>query len=319
MRYRSLGRSGLECSEISLGTWAFNSAVYGQVSEEDAIRTVRAALDAGITLFDTAPLYGTRERDGVAEEILGRGLGRDRDQVLISTKFGRRPTEGNRADFRGAVAVQSVEESLQRLNTDHIDVLFFHSPFSSEEIADDVWDGLDRLRREGKVRCVGHSISRFAETESMARHWAADGRIDAVQVVYSLLNREARQLIADLGEQGVGVVAREALANGYLSGRVKGDTVFPQGTLNARHTAAEVAARVDQVERLGFLVRDEVESMPQAAMRWALDNPAISTVLTGARIPDEVVECAGASDLGGYTDAELSRADEVHERDFEAA
>ena len=86
MKTRVLGRTKLECSEVALGTWAFNSVVYGPVAVGDAHRTVRRALDEGITLFDTAPLYGTRERDGIAEEVLGQALGADRDGVLISRR-----------------------------------------------------------------------------------------------------------------------------------------------------------------------------------------------------------------------------------------
>ena len=142
---------------IGLGTWAFNSAVYGVVEEAAAVEAISAARDAGINFFDTAPLYGNSERDGIAEEILGRGLRRGRGEVVISTKFGRKPTEGNRPNFCAAHARQSVEESLQRLGTDYIDVLFFHSPFAAGEIDDDIWEELDRLKEGGKVRWVGHS------------------------------------------------------------------------------------------------------------------------------------------------------------------
>ena len=319
MKTRVLGRTGLECSEVALGTWAFNSVVYGPVDVGEAHATVRRALDEGITLFDTAPLYGTPERDGIAEEVLGQALGADRDRVLISTKFGRRATQANRADFNAANVIASVDESLARLGTDRIDLLFFHSPFGSDEIADDVWEALVRVRERGKVRAVGHSISKFADTQDMARQWAQEGRTDVIQVVYSLLNREATALIGDLAAQGVGVVARESLANGFLSGAVTRDTLFPEGSLNARYSRQEVAARVDQVERLSFLVRGSVASLPQAAMRWVLDNPGISSVLTGARSAAQVADCAEAAGLPGYSAVELARAQDVHRQDFPAA
>ncbi|MDA0335513.1 MAG: aldo/keto reductase [bacterium] len=319
MKTRILGRTGLHCSEVALGTWAFNSVVYGPVADGAAQETVRCALDQGITLFDTAPLYGTRERDGIAEEVLGRALGADRENVLISTKFGRRATRGNVADFNAANVRSSVDESLARLGTDHIDVLFFHSPFGPDDIDDDVWQALDDVREQGKVRAIGHSISKFAETQDMAREWVLAGRVDVIQVVYSLLNREATALIRDLAAAGAGIVAREALANGFLSGAVTRDTVFPAGSLNARYSREDVAARVAQVERLEFLVRDPVAALPQAALRWVLDNPAVSSVLTGARNAAEVVDCGCAAGLPGYHPAELAQAWAVHERDFPAA
>lgn len=319
MRYRPLGRTGLQCSEVSLGTWAFNSVVYGPLAAGSARETVRQALEVGVTLFDTAPLYGSRKRDGIAEEVLGRALGADRERVLISTKFGRRATAANRPDFNAANVVASVEESLTRLGTDRIDVLFFHSPFGAEEIEADVWEGLTRVREQGKVRFVGHSISMFAATEGLARRWAADGGIDVIQVVYSLLNREATGLIAELAGQGIGVIAREALANGFLSGAITRDTVFPEGSLHARLSRDEIATRVERVEALSFLVRDPVRSLPQAALRWVLDDAGVSSVLTGARNRHEVVDCAAASEVAPYSDGERQRAADLHRGDIPAA
>jgi aryl-alcohol dehydrogenase-like predicted oxidoreductase len=319
MKYRTLGRTGLRCSEVGLGTWAFASRAYGDVDERDAINAIRAALDAGVNFFDTAPLYGTSERDGVSEEILGRGLGADRSRVIVSTKFGRNSTGNAAPNFHAKRARESVEQSLRRLATDHIDVLFFHSPFHPNEIHDDVWNALSNLKAEGKVRYIGHSISMFNDTQQMAREWAAEGRIDVIQVVYSLLNREATRLINDLGRAGIGVVARESLANGFLSGTITKETIFPPNNLNSRYSREEIADRVDQVERLSFLVRGEIKSMPQAAMRWVLDNRNISLVLTGAKNTEELLDCVAAAAASSYTAEELTRADEVHTKDFQAA
>lgn len=319
MKYRSLGRTQIECSAFGLGTWAFNSAVYGDVDERAALDTIAAALDIGVNFFDTAPLYGNKERDGIAEEILGKGLRGARDKAVVSSKFGRKPTEGNKANFYGAYARQSVEESLQRLGTDYIDVLFFHSPFGPEEINDDVWQSLAELKTEGKVRFIGHSISKFAETQEMAKAWAQERKIDVIQVVYSLLNREAAGLIADLGREGVGIVARESLANGFLSGGVRRDTVFPAGTLNARYSREEVIERVERVEALSFLVRPPIQSMPQAALRWVLDDAHVSLVLAGAKTPTEVRDGAEAVSAPSFSNEELARAAVLHTGDFSAA
>jgi aryl-alcohol dehydrogenase-like predicted oxidoreductase len=286
MKYRTLGRTGLRCSEIGLGTWAFASQVYGEVTESDALNTIKAALDAGVNFFDTAPLYGTSKRDGVAEEILGK---------------------------------TSVEESLHRLGTDHIDILFFHSPFSPDEIHDDVWGALNDLRDQGKIRFIGHSISMFQDTQQMARDWADERKIDVIQVVYSLLNREATKLIEDLGRNNIGIVARESLANGFLSGKLTKNATFASNNLNARYSREEIIERVEQVERLSFLIRNDIHSMPQAAMRWVLNNTSISLVLSGAKNPHEILECAAASDAEYYTSEEIERAALLHHKDFQAA
>jgi aryl-alcohol dehydrogenase-like predicted oxidoreductase len=319
MQYRVLGRSGLRVSEIGQGTWAFASHSYGDVSEDAARATIDTALEAGINFFDTAPLYGDENEDGIAETILGRALGKRRDQAVISTKFGRNPTDGCRPAFHAQRLRQSVDDSLRRLNTDRLDVLFFHSPFSPDEINDDIWEALDEVKRAGKVLAVGHSISMFRETQQMARDWAAERRIDVIQVVLSLLNREAAALIADLGRQGIGVVARESLANGFLTGAVTRETVFPPNNLNSRYSREEIAERVEQVERLGFLVRGEIKTVAQAAMRWVLDQPGVTLVLTGAKNAQEAADCAAASDAAPYSAEELAKARTLHRKDYPGA
>jgi aryl-alcohol dehydrogenase-like predicted oxidoreductase len=319
MNTRTLGRTGLKVSEIGLGTWAFNSRIYGEVDHREAIRSIRTALDLGINFFDTAPLYGVGQEDGVAERVLGQGLGVDRDRAILSTKFGRNPSmEGTH--FNGRRARESVEESLQRLGTDRIDILFFHSPFGPHEIDDDVWAVLNDLKKAGKIRATGHSISLFKETQGMAREWARDRRIDVIQVVLSLMNREAMPLIHDLGAAGIGIVARECLANGFLSGTITEDTVFPEGSLNARYSRKEIAERAGYAEALKrVLVRGEVTTLPRAALRWALDQPYVSLALTGAKNVDELRDGALASDAKPYSEWELEKVEALHIKDYSAA
>lgn len=320
MKYRKLGRTGLNISEISLGTWAFGNNVYGGVAEKEGVNTIHAGIDLGINIFDTAPQYGTDKQDGVAEIVLGKALKGKRDKVHISSKFGRNPCiEGGRSLFYKSRVIDSVEESLQRLQTDYIDVLFFHSPFSPDEIKDDVWEGIEQVKKQGKVRFVGHSISMFHQTENMAKLWAKEDKIDVIQVVLSLMNRESQKLIEELQEYPIGVFARECLANGFLSGAITKETVFAEGTLNARYSRKELAERVDQVNAFNFLMRDDITNMPQAALRWVLDQKGISTVLSGAKNIFELKGAVSASDAKSFTEEELKLAKELLEKDFEAA
>ena len=319
MNYRSIGKTGIKTSEVGAGTWAFASGAYGNVTDTDALETIRLALDSGITLFDTAPLYGNSEQDGISEEILGRGLEADRNKVLISTKFGRRSTQRAAPNFHAQGVCQSVEDSLNRLATDHIDILFFHSPFSADDIHDDIWAALTDLKDQGKIRVIGHSISKFEDTQQMARDWAAERKIDVIQVVYSLMNRESSNLIHDLGGQGIGIFARESLANGFLSGTITRDTVFANNNLNKRYDRNEINERVDYIENLSYLIRDPVKNMPQAALRWVLDNTNVSLVLSGAKNSAELKDAIAASDHSPFTDAEHKQANKIHPRDFQAA
>jgi len=319
MNYRTLGRTGLHCSEVGLGTWAFASQIYGSVDRSDAEKTVGRALDEGINFFDTSPLYGDSHRNGISEEVLGKALGARLGSVIISTKFGRYSTDGAAPNFHAQRAYESVEGSLRRLGRDHVDILFFHSPFGPHNIHDDVWGALADLKDQGKVRFIGHSISMFQDTQGMAREWASERKIDVIQVVYSLMNRESADLISDLAADGVGIVARESLANGFLSGVITKETEFPEGHLNARYSRQEIAERVDYVNELSFLIRDPIQSVPQAAYRWVLDNPHVSLVLSGASNVDQLIEVTAVSDLPGYSKDELLRANDIHTKDFQAA
>lgn len=320
MNYRTLGRTNLKTSEIGLGTWAFGNNVYGGVDEKDGIATIHRAIELGVNYLDTAPQYGTDKQDGVAEIVLGKAIKDRRDKVIVSTKFGRNPCiAGGSSQFYKSRIIDSVEESLKRLQTDHIDVLFFHSPFSPDEINDDVWEGVEAVKKAGKVRFVGHSISMFHQTEDMARLWAKEDKIDLVQVVLSLMNRESQQLINELAKYPVGVVARECLANGFLAGVFKKDTIFKEGTLNARYSRAELAERIDQVDKFKYLLRNDITNMPQAALRWVLDQNGVSTVLSGAKNIFELEGAVSASLAGSFTADELALAKELLEKDFEAA
>lgn len=321
MKYRTLGRTGLSVSEVSLGTWSFGAPVYGGVTSSDAHAAIRGALDLGINLFDTAPLYGTAEEDGIAEKVLGQALSTDRDSVIIATKFGRYPTRGHLNTFYSAAGVtQSVEDSLRRLGTDRLDVLFFHSPFGPEQIEDDVWSALDALKASGKVRFVGHSVSLPDQTSEMTREWARDGRIDVVQLVWSLMNRENAALIDDLAAMNVGIFARESLANGFLAGVYTPETTFPAGHLNARYSREEIAERVAIAEAYReALVSGEITSLAQAALRWVLEHPGIATVLAGSSRLNEIADCAQASDAAPFTTAQLDQANTLHTKDFPPA
>lgn len=322
MNYRQLGRTGLSVSEVSLGTWAFGSPfIYGSVNEGEAHRAIRGALDAGINFFDTAPLYGTKEADGIAEQVLGAGLGTDRDKVTIATKFGRYHSRVHTNElFDGETVTWSVEQSLRRLGTDRLDVLFFHSPTHPDKIKDDVWSALEKLKQTGKVRFIGLSCGFIKDTAEMTKSWADTGLIDVAQIAYSLTYREWEPIINHLGEKGVGIVARESLANGFLAGVFTKDIVFPAGSLNSRYPREEIAERVELADRyMKILVRGDINSLAAAAMRWVIDNPHISTVLSGSRKLDEILDCATASAAAPYSADEIAAARALHTKDFSPA
>lgn len=320
MNYRTLGRTGLNVSEIALGTWALGSRIYGQVDEGAPEKLIQGAIDRGINFFDTAPLYGTKETDGVSETILGNGLGAQRGKVIVSTKFGRTSSNVIPGRFFAAEARSSCEASLQRIGVETLDVFFFHSPFTPEEIHDDVWAELVELKAEGKIRFIGHSVSMFEDTAPMSARWMKDGLIDIIQVVLSPFNREARSLIETAVACDCGVVARECLANGFLSGAIREDTVFPEGSLNARYPREEIGERVAYANQLASaMLGAEIETLVQATYRWVLDQPGVSLALSGAKDMSELEDPVKACGFSPMSEAVLESVEEMHLKDFGAA
>lgn len=317
MKTRRLGRAGLEVSEIGLGTWALGSSVYGDVERSASETLIQGSIDKGINFFDTAPLYGSKSVDGIAETVLGAGLGARRDEVVISTKFGRTATDVMPGRFTAEEARKSCEASLLRLGREYIDLLFFHSPFGPSEIDDDVWAELDKLRAEGKVRSLGHSVSMYEDTREMSAGWMRERKIDAIQVVLSPFNRETRPLIEVARELDCGVVARECMANGFLSGAIRRETTFPEGSLNARYSREEIAERVDYAEALKeALLGGEVRTLPEATYRWVLDQPGVSLALSGAKSLGELEDSIRASQLSSFSPEVLERCEALHRQDF---
>jgi len=320
MNYRTLGRTGLKVSEIGLGTWALGTSIYGDVEKGAPDALIGSAIETGINFFDTAPLYGSKDVDGTAETVLGKALGDRRSSVLISSKFGRTATNVMPGRFTSLEVLASCEASLRRMKCETIDLLFFHSPFSPEEIGDDVWEGLGKLRESGKIRYIGHSVSMFADTAEMSATWMRDRKIDVVQVVLSPFNRETRSLIDTAISCNCGVIARECLANGFLSGAINRDTVFPEGSLNSRYSREEIAERAAYAEQLSSaMVNGEVKSLPQATYRWVLDQPGISLALSGAKHPGELADPVEASGLSPLSNEILDRVETLHPHDFGAA
>lgn len=320
MKRRSLGKTGLECSEIGLGTWALGSRIYGETDDRKALELIQGAVDQGVNFFDTAPLYGSKTEDGVAETVLGKGLGAHLNEVIISTKFGRTATDVVPGRFHASEARKSCEASLRRLGRESIDLFFFHSPFSPDEIHDDVWEELSRLKSEGKIKHIGHSVSIYEQTAEMSAQWMRDRRIEAIQVVLGPFNRETRPLIQTAIEEGCGVVARECLANGFLSGAISKDTVFPEGSLNARYSREEIAERVEYAEQLrSILQTGPIQTLPEATYRWVLDQPGVSLALSGAKNLAELEDCLTASAKPAYSQDTLQAAEAAHKKDFPPA
>ena len=289
-----LGSCGLETSRVGLGTWAIGGWMWGGSDETQAIATIRAAVERGITLIDTAPVYGF----GRSEEIVGKALaeGGLRQKVQIATKAGLAWQDGRVwRDSRPARIRAEIEDSLRRLRTDVIDLYQVHWP-DFETPIEETARTLAALQQEGKIRAIG--VSNYAPAQMDAFRTAAT--LDAVQPPYNLFEREIEaDVLPYAARTGLTVLSYGALCRGLLSGRMTAETTFTGDDLrqiDPKFRGARLPQYLTAVDELRRLAGERYgKSVLALAVRWVLDQgPTIA--LWGARTPaqlDPVGDIAG--------------------------
>lgn len=301
MSARHLGRTDLVLSEITLGTWGLAEQSYGPVSKERFDETLGAAIDAGVTAFDVAPLWG----DGEAERRVGRAL-RGLDEHVVITRGGVRREGGKlRRSFLSDDLVHDCEASLERLQREVIDVWLLHNP-GEEVLRQEQWrEAVDRLEQDGKIRCWGVSVGDADE----ARIAIAAGA-QVICLTYNLLVPSALDdLASDIARAGCGVLARSPLAYGLLAGQWGEGRLFAAGDHRARRwSATAFAERIRHVNALRFLVGARHRDLATAALRFVLTNPSVTSAIVGARSPAQIRAAVEAADGPPYlSDDELAR------------
>ncbi|MEV4658229.1 aldo/keto reductase [Micromonospora sp. NPDC049301] len=297
MTYRRLGDSGLVVSVVGIGCNNF-----GRKLDLDGTRAVvDAALDAGITLFDTADIYG--EPQGASEELLGQALKGRRDDVVVATKFGMDMNGLNGPDFgaRGSrrYIARAVEASLRRLGTDHIDLYQMHEPDPGTPI-DETLAALDDLVRDGKVRYLGNS--NFAGWQIADADWVASSngraRFISAQNHYSLVERSVETEVIPACERfGLGMLPFFPLANGLLTGKYKRSEQPPAGSRlsgGGRYAERLAAADWDTIEAIEAYAAERGLTMLQVAIGGLAAQPAVTSVIAGATTPEQVHANAAA-------------------------
>ncbi len=322
MQYRRFGNSDLVVSEVGLGTWTLVSDWWGKSDDPQAM--IRAALDAGINFIDTAPVYGN---DGVGESIL-RDVLSSRDDIVLTTKVGyditaerKFPGQSERPhDWRPESVRQQCDASLQRLGVDHIDLYQLHNTRIEPILADDLWDVLLELKKEGKVRELGVALG-------PAIGWVEEGNralderpIVALQTVFNVLEQEPGLTFAarprvQRGEASL--ISRVPHASDTLSGKVTPDTVFDPKDHRSHRNRDNMLDNFEKAETLRFLWAPETgRTIGQAAIAAILANPAFTTVLPTVLTIDDVREYAAASDVP-LTDAERDDTQALFARNFD--
>jgi aryl-alcohol dehydrogenase-like predicted oxidoreductase len=312
MEQRRMGDSDLVCSALGFGTWEMSTTMYGPIDVQDATRAVQEAIDLGITLFDTAEVYGPYH----SEEILGKALGPRRKDILLVTKVGFTYDEQNKItgrDSSPAYIVPRVEGCLQRLNTDVIDLLLIHWPDHKTPIAD-VVAALEGLKTGGKIRAYG--VSNY--TVPMMEECEAVGHLAANQVGYHLYDRRMEAAVLPFCQaRGIGFMAYGTLGFGLLTGAFTPETTFVDWDWRKSGQAfglplfepEDFAKELRVTARLQEWAGDHGYTVAQLAIAWVLSNPAVSVALVGMRNSRELQENVAAVDwrLSPADRAEIDR------------
>ncbi|GAA2035566.1 aldo/keto reductase [Yaniella flava] len=314
MQYRRVGHSGLVVSAVGFGCNNLGRPKTATETADGAFRVVQAAVDAGITFFDTADTYGKTQ--GLSEHYLGQALKPVRDNVVIGTKFGMDMAGANGPDFgaRGSrrYIISAVEASLRRLDTDYIDLLQYHTPDVHTPI-DETLSALDQLIADGKVRYIGHSNFagwQIAQAEYVARQLGAQRFISA-QNHYNLMDRRAElEVLPAAREFGLGVFPYFPLNNGLLTGKytAKGGPAEARLSHVRQHMVAE--ADWEQLDSFASFARARGISEVDVAFGWLAAQQPIASVIAGATRVDQVHQNAVSLDYQ-LTHEDLSILDEI--------
>jgi len=294
MKTRNLGKTGLTVSEIGFGGWAIGGVAFrGGVPSgwagadmKRSIATVGRAWERGITFFDTADAYGR----GKSEVLLGLGLYDHRDEAVIATKAGMSLAAPGQ-NFSEPYLRGALDASLTRLERGYIDLYLLHCP-PIDAMTKDLFGLMGDLKQSGKIRAWGVSV--FTAEEALH---AIDGGAEAVQIIYSVLEQDIGRAVFPVArERNVGVIVREALASGWLTGKFDANTRFAPSDQRSRKfppdRIREFAAKVSQLDFLA----DECGSLGDAAIRFVLSEPAVSTVIIGCKSPEQVDANVTAAD-----------------------
>jgi aryl-alcohol dehydrogenase-like predicted oxidoreductase len=290
MEYRQLGKSGLKVSVIGLGTMV-HAGHFGPMKDEESLGAIDAALALGINFIDTSDAYGA----GYSETLLGRALKGRRDKVVLATKGGNvmvGPDKGKR-NFAVDYIDRVMRESLQRLGTDYVDLYQLHNPTVEVIRKGDIWELLERRKKEGAIRHYGVSIN--SADEALA---AIEAGAESIQLEYNLLDQSMAAVFPAAKKAGAGVIVRVPLRRGLLTGKLKPEDQqrFQGEDVRARNFAGDVfRQQLEKVERLRFLEKPG-RSLAQAAIAFCIADPAVATVIPGGRNPAQVRENAAAAE-----------------------
>ncbi|MFH0792662.1 MAG: aldo/keto reductase [bacterium] len=319
MKFAHLGKRGPEVSTVGFGAWAIGGMNWGKTDDAVSKRALHAALDRGVTLIDTADVYGHGHSEELIREVIKE---RSKGKVIIATKAGNDFYHASRADDKGYGTMRAnydkdyitfaAEQSLQRLGVEALDILQLHSPSLELAERDDPWEALDTLKRQGKIRWAGLSIQSFKETEQAYLLDRYHEVLDVLQVRYNLLEREAEKILFPKAQKyGIGIIVRIPLLFGFLTGKFNRGSKFGEDDHRRMNLNQEKLdkhlAQLDKMKPLYDRYPDQ--TMTQVSLRFCITHSACHTVIPGAKTPQQVADNCAASDFGPIPANEIPALD----------
>ena len=300
MRYRELGRTGWKVSEVSFGAWAIGGA-WGDVDDGESLAALRTAVECGVNFIDTADVYGM----GRSERLIAQLKREVKEEIVVATKAGRRLSPHTPDGYNLANLTAFVEDSLRNLQMDCLDLVQLHCPPADVYYRPEVFDALDRLAGQGKIRYYGVSVERVEEALKAIEY----PNVQTVQIIFNCFrHRPAEWFFARAAAARVGILARVPLASGLLTGKLTRASAFDAGdhrNFNRRGEAFDVGetfsgvdyeTALGAVEEIRGLLPPHV-SMAQFALRWILMFNAVTCAIPGGKRPAQVAENCAAADL----------------------
>ncbi len=283
---RVLGKTGVEITAMGFGAWPIGGVKYGVVSERDAIETIHAYLEAGGNHIDTARGYGDSEL--YLGKVLSQGL---REKVYLASK-----THGGGSLETMPQIRSDLETSLRLLQTDYLDLYYLHRPPDDADTMNKTLDEFEALKKEGKIKAIGASVKGpnvTLKTVDLCKQYIDSGRVDVLEVVYSVLRQLNAGMFDYAKEKGVGIVARTVIESGFLSGKYKPGHFFRSTDTSVDHRSRwsdDTQTKIFEIaaEIANFAVRPPYENLAQVAIRFALEPDAVTSVIVGARNAEQV-------------------------------
>ena len=322
MRYRRFPKSGVAASEIGFGLWTLSTGWWGKTSEDDAIRLLQKAFDFGIIFYDTADTYG----NGRGETILAKAFRGKRQQITISTKFGydfyhftgeRKGQQEIPQNFAPEYVRFACEESLKRLETDHIDFYQIHNSKMDAVTNDVLFETLEKLKGEGKILSYGAALGPAIGWRGEGIKVMQEREIDGLHTIYNMLEQEpARDFFPIAEEHQVGILVRVPHSSGMLEGQYTKDTKFSENDHRSHRPKSWLFEGLQKIERLKFLTDGTERTLAQVALKFILTQPSIVTVLPNIYNEEQLKEFATVADTPDLTSRELKQIDELYRNNF---